>query len=159
MLHVVIVNSPPFKEKSLTRKPLMFFSLSSLSISTKIFGYSSFMYAGNLSWSICFSRLTALFRWLLTMVSSNIAWLSLKSRYANEAGIYGRMNEFVLITKWILSPSTFGRNISLRKSSLEVRICIISSKLKDIFAMAFPCRIPCRGPGSRVRDARDTRWE
>ena len=62
MLHVVIVNSPPFKEISSTRMSLMFFSLSSLSTSTKIFGYSSLVYAGILGWSICLSRLMALFR-------------------------------------------------------------------------------------------------
>lgn len=49
VLQVIIVNSPSLKEISFTRMRLMFFSSSSLSTSIKIFGYSSLMYAGNLS--------------------------------------------------------------------------------------------------------------
>jgi hypothetical protein len=69
------------------------------------------------------------------MVSSNIALLSLKLKNLNEAGIYGRMNELVLITKWTFSPLTLTRIISGGKSLLEITISVISSRLKAIFAI------------------------
>ncbi|MHC4087875.1 MAG: hypothetical protein ACYSU5_22130 [Planctomycetota bacterium] len=89
----------------------------------------------------------ALLEWPLAMVSSNIALLLLKLRNLNEAGIKGRMDEFVLITKWIFSPLTLTRIISDGKSLLEIKIFIISSGLKVIFAIVAFYRILLTGLG------------
>ena len=89
----------------------------------------------------------ALFRWPLTMVSSNITLLLLKLKNLNEAGINGRMNELVLITKWIFSSLTLTRIISGGRSLLEITISVISSRLKVIFAIVTFYRILLTGLG------------
>ena len=138
LLQVSIVNRPCLKDMSLTRMPLILFSLSSLSTSTKMFGYSSFIYAGNLCGNKLSSRFIALSRCPLTIASLNIAWLSSKLKYRSVAGMYGRTNELVRIIKWILCPLAFGRMNSAGKSLLEVRVSTSSSRLKVIFAIADP---------------------
>src|SRR4030042_7164137 len=100
-----------------------------------MFGYSSFIYGGILSFKACSSRLMALLTTELTIVSSKIALLSLKLRYLKEAGIYGKTNEPVFITKWNISPLTLARVISGGKSSFAIKNSTISSRLNVIVAI------------------------
>jgi hypothetical protein len=74
-------------------------------------------------------------------LATNMALPFSKLKYLNEAGINGKMNESVFITKWILSPLTLARTISGGKSLFAIRISTSSSRLKVIVAIVTPYRI------------------